>query len=180
MKYDFPIYEFRPIYTDRPLLRYNDGNWIEDDGEYDLCFITADRAGAPMCYYVSLPYRKNILWSWAKDGNWGASVSRHPDSNAWHYMSKDGSKDINDSWNRDKHPNKLASEIGMSKLSKEHSCANGSGVDFHIGDPYILVGLVREKKSKKVVVFPKEFKCIYCGSHDVFTEDKRLKKYLPA
>ena len=176
MTYDFPVYEFRPLPDNRKLLRYNNGNWTEDDGEFDLCFITDDHKGAPMCYYVSLPYRKNLLWSWVKDGQWGAYVSRHPDGNAWHYMTKDGSKELDADWDRNNHPNRKISELGMSKLSKKYGCANGSGVDMEIGDEYIMLGLVRDIDTKKILKFPKIFDCIYCGKHEPKKEDKRFKK----
>ena len=168
----FPVYEFRPLDTGRKLLRYNNGNWIEDDGEYDICFITDDRLDAPFCYYVHIPYKTNLQWSWCKNGNWGGHVAKHPNGNAWHYQSKDGDKNIWDSWDgRDKHQNEKSGRIGMDKLSKKEGCANGRGPKFHIGDPYIISGILREKETKKVVSFPETFNCIYCGSHDLSKVD---------
>jgi hypothetical protein len=166
MAYTFPVYEFRPLPTDRKLLRYNNGNWIEDDGEFDICFITDD-PGVPFCYTVKLPYRKNILWSWAKDGNWGAHVNKHPNGNAWHYMSRDGGSDISDSWERHNHPNIKIHDVGSKIVCDKRGACNGRGPEFHIGDKYIQAGLVRERTSKTVVKFPKVFKCIYCGDHDL-------------
>lgn len=168
----FPVYEFRPLDTSRKLLRYNGGNWIKDDGEYDICFITDDNLGAPFCYYISLPYKTNLQWSWAKNGNWSAHVQRHPDGNAWHYQSKNGSANIWESWDgRDKHPNIEVGDKGSDKLCKKYGCSNGRGPEFHIGDPYIIAGVLREKETKKVVTFPETFHCIYCGDHDLSQVD---------
>lgn len=172
MEVIFPVYEFKLLPEDRvgEVRRYANGKWIFDDGEFDLAFATTDS----MCYYVSLPYKKNILWSWAKDGNWRAYVDKHPDGNAWHYFLRDGKTECNESWDRDKHPNIIASNSGMGFVLSRQSCANGRGIDFHIGNKYILRGLVREKDTKKIVTFPEEFNCMYCGN--LRTEmDERLK-----
>jgi len=175
-KLTYPVYEFRPLPTNRKLLRYNNGDWIEDDGEYDICFITDDNNGAPFCYYVSLPYQNNQAWSWVDDGRWAGFISAHPNGNAWHYMSVNGDDNIRGHWNRDKHPNVLVQEKGSSKVCQKSGCCNGRGVEFHIGDPYIIAGLLRERESKKVVKFPKKFKCIYCGIHDLSKIDMSKQK----
>ncbi len=52
----------------------------------------------------------------------------------------------------------------MDKVCSIHHCANGDGVDFEIGDDVIKAGLLRDRATHEVVVFPKEFVCIYCGS----------------
>jgi len=166
-KYTFPVYEFRPLVTGRKLLRFNNGDWIEDDGEYDLAFITDDNLDAPFCYYIDLPYKKDLEWSWVKDGNWGGYVSAHPNGNPWHYQYKGDGRSLDQDWNRSNHPNIKAGEIGMNKTSKKYSCANGRSASFEIGDPYILAGLLREKSSKRVIKFPNTFRCVYCGVHDL-------------
>lgn len=160
-KLDFPIYEFRPDkLTSNKLLRYNNGNWVEDDGEYDLAFIDFTTLNV---YYVNLPYRKNLQWSWVKDGKWAAYVRKHPNGNAWHYMTKNGEKHIEDTWERDKHPNIIAGNLAMNKLSSIKGCANGNGVEFNILDETINVGLLRILNTKKIVKIPENFNCIYCG-----------------
>lgn len=177
-KLEYPVYEFRPINNDgRLLLRFNEGEWTPDDGEHDLAFITSDNYGANMAFGVHLPYRKNYLWGWCKDMNWTANVRKHPGGNAWHYMTKDGSKELNFGWERDKHPNIKAYESGMSMLSKKHGCANGRGIDFHVNDLHILMGLVREVKTKKILTPPTTFVCMYCGSHKPTETDIIIKKY---
>jgi len=164
----FPIYEFRPLESGE-YRRFNNGLWTKDDGEHDLAFVDLDNS---MCYYMDLPYYTNIRWSWAKDGNWSAFVSKHPNGNAWHYMVEGNG--CGDLWARDKHPNIMAGSNGMSYVAKKNNVANGSGPEFHIADPYIMKGLLRNAETKEVVIFPEEFKCMFCGSHNVFQEDFRF------
>ena len=174
MKYEtelyFPVYEFRPLITTESYMRFNNGNWIADDGEYDLCFISNKY---PLVLGVGIPYHEKILWSWCKNGNWGANVRNHPNGNAWHYMTKDGSK----SWhspakNRDNHPNVLAFTAGMNKCSSRNGVANGHRVDFHVNDKYILNGLVRDVVTKEVLTPPEIFDCIHCGKIDWKSKEK--------
>jgi len=150
------VYEFRPLPTIKPLLRYAGGEWIPDDGEYDLAFITNN-----FCFYIDLPYQKNILWSWCKDGDWRAYVKAHPRGNAWHYMLREGTKEWAGDWGRHRHPNTRAGDSGMSKACNMYGCSNGRGVHFHIGDETIAAGLVRERDSKKILTFPDKFICMY-------------------
>jgi len=161
----FQTYEFRPIKQYMDCLRYADGNWIPDDGEYDLAFVGKDD-GFPMGIYFHLPYYTNIIWSWCKKGNWRANVIKHPRGNAWHYMLRPGKKTWGNSWARDMHPNIIAENKAMDKCCSMYSCANGIGGEFEINDPYIKNGLVRNKETKEVLVFPKIFKCMYCGNID--------------
>lgn len=163
-KYEFDVYEFRPegIFSGG-LMRYNNGNWIEDDGEYDIAFVCLEEQSYA---YISLPYRKNLQWSWCKNMNWGAYVHKHPNGNAWHYMSKDGEKDILDSWDRDDHPNTKAGKVAGNYCADIKGCANGRGIQMNMSDKSIEIGLVRNVKTKDVLVFPKIFTCIYCGNHD--------------
>ena len=173
MKIQFPIYEFRllPGQLRGKVSRYANGRWVPGDGEYDLAFAVIGD-GPPMCYYVELPYRQNILWSWARDGNWAGRVAKHPEGNAWHYMLKRGKTEWGESWRREEHPNLIAHGSGMDYVASRCGCANGDGPEFHIADEWIQAGLVREAKTKKVVVFPKRFDCMYCGPLKV--TDKRL------
>lgn len=158
----FPVYEFRPL-KEGNYKRYAGGQWIDDDGKYDLAFVELDRC---MVYYVSVPYHKNIRWSWCTNGNWRAFVKNHPRGNAWHYMLVEGQAEWGGDWNRNCHPNEKAGREAMSFCSSRKSCANGRGAEFHINDPYIKAGLLREIKTKKKVKFPKIFNCMYCGELD--------------
>lgn len=156
-----PVYEFRPLPTVlRPgfeTYRFADGQWIADDGEYDLAFVNHN-----VCWMVELPYQRNIVWSWLT-GDWRGSEHRHPRSNPWHYMLREGTTEWGGNWGSDDHPNAKAGRSGMSFACAQHRCANGRHVKFHLGDRHIAAGLVRERDSKRLLTFPKKPCCMYCG-----------------
>ncbi len=160
-----PVYEFRPLRDflhGGPLLRYADGKWIPDDGEYDLAFVQPS-----FCYMVEIPYQKNIDWSWTTV-HWSAYQKGHPRGNAWHYMLRDGETDWGGDWGSYKHPNRRAGDSGMSKAcSIGGGCANGRHVEFKLDDPHIAAGLLRERDTKLVVHFPERPICMYCGPVDL-------------
>lgn len=158
---NIPVYEFRPVQNRYGLYRYNDGNWIPDDGEYDLAF-----------YYkhtvlgVDLPYYENLLWKYCYNGNWGAFEPNHPRGNAWHCMTQDN-KILNNRWKeREKHPNYIAFNKTINYLSSKLGCVNGSFVEFNILDKTIKNGLLRNKETKQIIKIPSKFNCIYCGEID--------------
>lgn len=168
----FPVYEFRPDmfkdYYRGDLLRWNNGNPIDDDGEYDVAFITKNDV---FVFMVELPYQKNILWKWCLGMRWGAFVSSHPSGNAWHYMLREGENEWGGDWGRGKHPNSIAGDKAMSWLSSRRGCANGRHVEFNVIDKTINAGLLRNAETKEVVTVPKEFNCMYCGKYDWKKED---------
>jgi len=170
----FPVYEFRPLYKGS-LVRYNNGKWTDDDGEYDIAFYTADNV---FSFGVDLPYYDNILWSWCKDMQWGSYVNGHPVGNAWHYSTKDGSKNRGELWkDRYKHPNVKARDLASSELCKKKGVANGRGPQlFHYECSYIINGYVREQETGIVVSAPEILNCIYCGKHKPFEECSHIKK----
>jgi hypothetical protein len=177
----WPVYEFRPspewlpswgwsptgYGRPTPVYRFNGGAWIEDDGEHDIAFACLD--GPPLCLYVSLPYQRNILWSWLTTHWTGAGPESHPtyrgsfSPNPWHYMLRDGADDWGGSWGRDRHENTKAGDAGMSWVSSRRGCANGRHVEWHLRDPHIAAGLVRRRDTQEVVTFPAEPVCMYCG-----------------
>lgn len=168
--FKFPIYEFRPdkIFSGK-LLRYNGGNWIDDDGEYDLAFICPQEQSYT---YISLPDHFNIMWKWCRNMAWGLYVSKHPAGNAWHYMTKNGENWGNDLWDRDNHPNIKAGNSAGNKCCSLKGCASGGGrVEFNVIDETINAGLLRIANTKKIIKPPKIFKCCYCGEHDWRKED---------
>lgn len=163
-EFPFPIYEFRPdkILSGK-ILRYNNGLWTPDDGEYDIAFMSPDEVQYAC---VSLPYHLNLMWSWCLGGNWGAHVPEHPKENPWHYMTTDGNKWESPWSGRCLHPNIKVADEASTKLASMKSCANGNGVNFNVLDKTIAAGLLRRVDTKEVVVPPKIFKCCYCGEHD--------------
>ena len=177
----WPVYEFRPAPDwlrawgwapgrgprDVPLYRYNGGNWIPDDGEYDLAFANLD--GPPLCLYIEMPYHRNVLWSWLTRSWRDSGPSAHPtyrgssSPNPWHYSLRPGAKKWGGVWGRDRHENRLAGEAGMSWVSKQRGCANGRHAEWKLDDPHMRAGLVRERVSKAVVIVPDAPECMYCG-----------------
>ena len=159
----WPVFEFRPREKDLLgiVLRYADGAWIADDGEHDLAFI-AYGSGAPMAFYVRLPYQRNIIWSGLTQ-HWRGHDRNHPHGNPWHYMLREGATEWGGHWpERDWHPNEIAGRKAMNECSRRNRCANGRGPEFNICDPYIVLGLVRDRGTKEAVSIPDPV-CMYCG-----------------
>lgn len=158
----WPVYELRPLpNSPRVWVRYADGQWLPDDGEYDIAWASMIY-GPPYALYVDLPYQRNIVWSWY-DTSWGATEPRHPRGNAWHYMLREGTKTWGGDWKREQHPNVIAGRTAMDWVASQKSCANGIGARFSDRDDYIKAGLVRERESKRVVAPPSPRVCMYCG-----------------
>ncbi len=159
-----PVYEFRPLPKDtgHTVLRYADGAWLPDDGEWDIAFASFGGI-APLGLYVRLPYQRNIAWS-GLTTHWSSKVAGHPrGGNAWHYMLRDGCKGWGGDWGRERHPNTQAGDRAMSKVASINGCANGRGPEFVIGNAYVRAGLLREKGSRLLVAEPTHLNCMYCG-----------------
>jgi hypothetical protein len=159
------IYEFRPLpsFFSGSVRRYAGGEWVDDDGEYDIAFIGKTRGWTPLCLYFDPAHQKNIVASWTT-GHWSARESRHPRGNPWHYALRHGTKDWGGIWDRERHPNVLAGNAGMSKMSSECGCCNGRGVNPRdMSDPHISARLVRDVETKHILVPPSAAVCMYCG-----------------
>lgn len=161
------IFEFRPLPKQAEgLLRYAEGKWINDDGEFDIAFASGIKyRGAPYGIYLKMPSHKNLLWSYVYHGQWRDEIEEHPGGNAWHYMTTDG-KEWKGSWKESIHPNVIARKKAVNKCAEIHRYANGTGPEFQINDPYIRAGLVRIKGTEEIVKFPEIFDCCYCGKID--------------
>lgn len=158
------VYEFKPLVLGK-YLRFDEGRWTPSDGsEWDLSFVGI--SDTCMAWYFNIEHRKNILWSWVKNGDWRAQDFNHPRGNAWHYQLKKGEHEWGDIVHDNTHPNYIAYRSAMDKCCSLYRCANGGGPEFHINDEYILKGLLREKETKKIVRFPRIFDCMYCGKHN--------------
>lgn len=164
----WPVYEFRPreCHSRGTVLRYANGEWLPDDGEWDIAFVSFGM-GAPLGLGVELPYQRNILWR-GKDGHWTQPNHNHHRSNPWHYMLREGETAWGGAWGKDMHPNSRAADAAMKKCCALNSCANGVGPQFEITDPYIVLGLVRDRETKEIVRVPTNFTCMYCG--DIWKE----------
>lgn len=150
------IYEFRPLPKYTNIIRYNNGNWIPDDGEYDVYFV-CKHDGFPFALSFYYPYKENVLWKWCHDNQWHAKVPRHPGCNAWHIMLKPGKTDKgNNLYNN-------YSRVAIDKCSSLYSCANGRGPEMDVHNSWISQGLVRHIETKETLVPPDVFVCMYCG-----------------
>lgn len=158
----WPVYEFRPLpdVFHGEVIRYADGAWLPDDGEYDLAFACPwDRK----VLYVDLPYQRNIVLSWTT-GHWSGYEAQHPRGNAWHYALREGASEWGGGWNRDAHPNSKAGRNGMNHVCGMTGSAAGVGIEMQPTDKHILARLVRERDSKQVLTLPLDRLCMYCGA----------------
>ena len=166
-------YELRPLegFFRGEVRRYADGEWLSDDGEWDMAFIgmanakedgTGNAFTYPCCLMYDPPYYKNIIWSWLTT-HWTGVITEHPRGNPWHYSLRPGTAERGASAGRDRHPNYTAGRKGMSKMSTEHNCANGRHAEFRAGNDIIGAGLLRRASDKAVVVVPDGRECMYCG-----------------
>ena len=147
----FPVYVMRPMFL--PLYRYANGKWIEDDGEWDLAFITRNGdTGAWYVEYVDMPYYLGLLWKVRYQGQ-------------WHYMLDSRYKHWVYWKDRYRHPNIVAGNSGIDYCIKKLKCGavNGTGPEFQLGDKYIRLQLVRYQETGEVVTFPSTFTCSKCG-----------------
>lgn len=161
----WPVYEFRPLGAWRELFRYANGEWIEDDGKYDIAFYGRDRQFTPFGLYVQLPHYRNLIWGWY-DRHWSSHEPRHPRGNAWHYALREGETQWGDAWDVDAHPNSRAGREAMNRCCGKYSCANGRGPELNRFNDYVMNGIVRERETKAVFVPPSRPACMYCGDVD--------------
>lgn len=156
-----PVYEFLllPDMIRGDVLRYADGAWIPNDGEYDIAFIGVTD---PICVYVEHGYQRNINFGWFTR-HWSAYEPRHPRGNAWHYSLNEGATEWGGDWGRKRHENYLVSRKGMAKVCSAMGCANGRGISLTNKDPHVEAGLVRDRETKAVFKYPSTPVCMYCG-----------------
>lgn len=156
-----PVYEFKllPSSISGDVLRYADGAWLPDDGQYDIAFIGVD---SPFCYYIDHGYQKNITFGWFTK-HWSSREPRHPDCNAWHYALAYGETEWGGDWGRERHENSRVSRKGMDKVASRMGCANGRGIKLTNKDPHIDAGLVRDRVTKEIFKQPSNPVCMYCG-----------------
>lgn len=161
------VYEFRPLPWNfrGEFRRYAGGEWIADDGEYDIAFIGRGAwHGAPICLYFEPAYQRNIIAGWLT-GHWTSSVRAHPSGNPWHYALRDGTSEWGGDWGRGQHENRRAGDKGMSKMSGETGFSNGRLIEptRPSNSGHIAAGLVRNRETKAVLVYPTSPVCMYCG-----------------
>lgn len=163
-----PVYEFRPLpdFFIGEVRRYANGQWIPDDGEFDLAFIGMARSetfGYPCCLMVEHSHQKNIVGKWTSNG-WQQREQRHRGGNPWHYALADGESEWGGDWGLYNHENRRAGDSGMNKMCAENGCSNGRHVSLtEPEDPHVLAGLVRLVDTKEIFRLPESLVCMYCG-----------------
>lgn len=154
------IFVMRPLDEDRgrKWLRYAGGLWVEDDGEADLAFITADTWGAPFALCVHLPYREGVLWQWRDTSlPWMSRAS-----NPWHCYVVGAEEGTGNSWDRAGHPNIRAGDLAMGKCATLHGCANGRGPEIHEDNDWIREEKLWVMRTGQLVKPPEQPKCYLC------------------
>lgn len=162
---------------DLPLLRYADGKWIPDDGEYDLAFVKGVFA-----YGISLPQHSNLLWAWQDREatlKWFNSKALQRIAYDWHYYTVNSEKLID--WEeRDEHPNEIAYRSAMDKCCSINSCANGRTIDlFHSDNHNQNIAYV--KGTMEPIIKPNEpicYKCLNNGKLHILETMERYKDNL--
>lgn len=156
-------------HSDKPLLRYADGKWIPDDGEYDLAFVQG-----VMAYYVELPYYTNHIHSWhdmeLTKKYLQDYLKKH--ANGWHTVT-DNNLDTDDfEWaEREAHQNYIAGRSAMDKSCEMNGCANGNSIsltgDFWGNKDKPTIYVLRTMQPVKFPENPVCHKCLNNGKGHV-------------
>jgi hypothetical protein len=155
---------FRPVYDKYgPWLRYDNGEWIEDDGKPGLAFVSAKPChGAAHGLYVRMPYSEGVLWKWM-DSDILKHIPGRP--NPWHYYVINPDDGWGKSWDRNGHINEKVGRLAMRKCCDLHSYANGRGPDINKMNEYIKQGklwILEDDGSLTLVTPPENPECYLC------------------
>jgi hypothetical protein len=173
---------FRPLNnynTDFPTrtLRYASGEWIPDDGQFDLAFIQGN-----FVLSVDLPNYSNLLWSWIDydlTKKWLPEYL-HRNIKGWHEVTinntpLDGEYRRFEFPNDDTHPNAIAHHSAMKKCCELNGYAIGIGPSitnanhgdskYSLADEYIKRGLLRIQRTNEPVVIPEKLECFLCANN---------------
>jgi hypothetical protein len=158
-------------------LRYANGEWIPDDGQFDLAFIQGNNVLS-----VNLPSYSNLLWSWTDYDLTKKWLPEHLHRNikGWHETTIDNTP-LSEEYvrfkfsNSDTHPNAIAHRSAMEKCCEIYHCANSSGTsitDANRGinkyfptDEYIKRRLLRIQRTNEPVVIPEKLECYLCANN---------------
>ena len=170
-----PTYVFRPtpgnnltqVLGKGSWLRYGGGLWVEDDGEFDLAFVSMQ---TPVALGVKIPYRDNLEWEWM---DMDVAVAATGVENAekslirpWHIQIHDPTKGWGEHHGigseRDSHPNEIAHRSAMDKCCQLHGCANGRGPHFVLPDAWVEAGLLRITRYLLPILAPANPVCYLC------------------
>lgn len=170
------VFVFRP--AGKVDFRYANRNWIPDDGEPDLAFVSNNFA-----LYVSMPYYTNLLWEWrdrSLSESWVADSLKR-DVSPWHYYTIGNEPWEDHSWDeRNSHPNEIAGRLAMDKCCSLHGCANGRSVRLTQEDECIKRGQLWIKRTMEVVKPPPNPICFLClnnGREHIIQALRRRKSH---
>ncbi|KKN07675.1 hypothetical protein LCGC14_1064480 [marine sediment metagenome] len=154
----------RSAHAGQGLLRYAGGQWIPDDGEYDLAF-----AHGVFAYGVLLPDYSNIIWSWRNMvlvRSW-LPERLHKYAKAHHFYNINNTPFSQDyHWDNSHHPNKVAMKSAMDKVCSLCGCANGRGA-YLTSEQDVFVQWLAEKRimiksTMQPVLIPENPTCYLC------------------
>ncbi len=146
------------------LFRYADGQWLPDDGEYDLAF-----AQGVFALGVTLPDYSNSVWGWF---DMGLTKSWLPEQ-LHKYARGHHSCTINNTplsqdyhWENSHHPNKVAMKSAMDKVCSLCGCANGRGAyltsEHKDSVPWLAEKQVLIQSTMQPVLIPENPACYLC------------------
>lgn len=146
------------------LLRYANGQWIPDDGEYDLAF-----AHGIIAFGVHLPDYTNIIWTWydmALTRSW-LPERLHKYAGGHHLCTVDNTPHSQDyGWDNSQHPNKVAMKSAMDKVCSMHGCANGRGAyitaERSDDTPWLQQRRILIQSTMQPVLIPEDPICYLC------------------
>lgn len=146
------------------VLRYAEGKWIPDDGEYDLAF-----AHGVFAFGVNLPDYSNIIWSWFDIDLTRRWLPKHLHKYAGghHCYTIDNTPYSQDyQWDNSQHPNEIAMKSAMNKVVSIHGCGNGRGAYLtseNKGDvPWLREKRILIKSTMQPVLIPENPICYLC------------------
>ena len=171
-------YLFRPLEGSGPWLRYADGLWLPDDGEFDLAFVNADQ---PIALGVSLPSYEGVEWVWRDLAATRAAIGVDEDArvDAWHTQVRDPAEGAGNhvpfhGHIEQSHPNVQAFRAAMDKSCEMYHCASGLGPHFVLGNPWITAGLVRTFAGETIRE-PEAPACFLCANDGLGHKLRYLK-----
>ena len=146
------------------VLRYAEGQWIPDDGEYDLAF-----ASGVFAFGVSLPDYTNAIWSWLDmDLTKKWLPERLYKYASWHHSCTINNTPFDQKchWDKRQHPNEIAMKSAMDKVCSIQGCANGSGANLTSEGkrdvPWVAEKRILIKSTMQPVLIPENPICYKC------------------
>lgn len=146
------------------LLRYADGQWIPDDGEYDLAFVRG-----VIALGMHLPDFPNVIWSWndIELTHCWLPDKLHKYARGHHFFTVDNSPFSQDyHWDKSQHPNAIAMKSALDKACSMHGCGNGRGAyltsEGKRDEPWLSEKRILIQSTMQPVLIPENPICYLC------------------